>query len=91
MGADLLCRPDVPLTKEGPKRIPPLVPDTVLSEALKCHWTQKDYEGPYGVCGQMVFRLSAYVDLLLLDMIWGDEKSYLPFVSTKRPPIRTTD
>ena len=65
-------------------RSPPLVPDTVPSEAVKGHWTLKGYEGPCGIRWQMVFRPSAYVDLRPLGLTWGEEKSYSPFVSTLR-------
>ncbi len=41
----------------------PLIPDTVPSEAMKGHWTQEGYEGPFGTRGQTVLRPKAYVDL----------------------------
>ena len=72
---------------EGLKRSPPLVSNIVLSDAVKGHWTQRGYEGPYGIRVQTVLRPSAYVDLQPWDLTWG-EKSYSPFVTTPRPPTR---
>ena len=55
---------------------------------MKGHWTQKGYEGPFGIREQTVFRPSAYIDLQPLGLAWGEEKSDSPFVSTLRPPSR---
>ena len=41
---------------EDQKRNPPLAPDTVPSEAMKGHWTQEGYEGPFGTRRQTVLR-----------------------------------
>ena len=41
---------------EDQKRNPPLIPDTAPSEAMKGHWTQEGYEGPFGTRGQTVLR-----------------------------------
>ena len=61
LGTDLHRRPAVPLTERVRSPSPPLVPDTILSEAVKGHWTQKSYEGLYGIRIKTVLRLSAYV------------------------------
>ena len=58
------------------------------SEAVKSHWTQEGYEGPFGTRGQTVLRPKAYVDLQPLGLTWGEEKSDSPFVSTLSPPSR---
>ena len=73
---------------EDQKRNPPLAPDTDPSEAMKGHWTQEGYEGPFGTRGQTVLRPKAYVDLQPLGLSWGEEKSDSPFVSTLSPPSR---
>ena len=73
---------------EDQKWNPPLIPDTVLSEAMKGHWTQEGYEGPFGTRGQTVLRPKAYVDLQPLGLSWGEKKSDSPFVSTLSPPSR---
>ena len=57
---------------EDQKRNPPLIHDTVPSEAMK----------------QTVLRPKAYVDLQPLGLSWGEEKSDSPFVSTLSPPSR---
>ena len=72
---------------EGPKRNPPLVPNTVLFEAVKGHWTQEGYERLLGIRRQTVFRPMAYVGLQPLGLAGGEEKSKSPFVFTPRPPI----
>ena len=61
MRADLLRRPAAPLAKSV--RGDPLTPDIALSEAVKGHWNQEGYEGPFGTRGQTVLRPKAYVDL----------------------------
>ena len=73
---------------EDQKRNPPLAPDIVLFEAVKGHWTQEGYEGPFGTRGQTVFRPKADVDLQPLGLTWGEEKSDSPSVSTLRPPSK---
>ena len=73
---------------EDQKRNPPLAPDIVLFEAVKGHWTQEGYEGPFGTRGQTVFRPKAYVDLQPLGLTLGEEKSDSPSVSTLRPPSK---
>ena len=55
---------------------------------MKGHWTQEGYEVLLGTREQMVFRPSAYVDLLPLGLTGGEEKSDSTFVSTLRPPSR---
>ena len=67
----------------------PLIPGIALSEAVKGHWTQEGYEGPFGTRGQTVLRPKAYVDLQPLGLTGREEKSDSPFVSTLRPPSRT--
>ena len=74
--------------REDQKRNPPLIPDTAPSEAMKGHWTQEGYEGPFGTRGKTVLRPKAYVDLQPLGLSWGEEKSDSPFVSTLSPPSR---
>ena len=74
--------------EEDQKRNSPLVPDIVLSEAVKGHWTQEGYEGPFGTRGQTVLRPKAYVNLQPLGLTGGEEKYDSPFVSTLRPPSR---
>ena len=45
---------------EGPKWSPPLVPNTVLSKAVKGHCTQEFCVGPLSILGQMVLRTSTF-------------------------------
>ena len=73
---------------EDQKRNPPLAPDIVLFEAVKGHWTQEGYEGPFGTRGQTVFRPKAYVDLQPLGLTLSEEKSDSPSVSTLQSPSR---
>ena len=88
MRADLLRRPVAPLAKRNQKRNQPLAPDIVLSKAVKDHWTQEGYEGPFGTRGQTVLRPKAYVDRQPLDLTRCEEKLDSPFVSTLRPTSR---
>ena len=52
------------------------------------HWTKEGYEEHYGIRGQTVFCLSTYLNFRPLGLTGGEEKSYLPFVSTLRSPTR---
>ena len=71
--------------KEDQKRNPPLTPNIAPSEAVKGHWTQEGYVGPFGTRGQTVLRPKAYVDLQPLGLTWGEEKSDTFRLHTESP------
>ena len=54
-----VSEPPPSTSRDDPKWMPPLDPDTAPFETEKSHWAQEGVKGPYGIRGKIMLRLPA--------------------------------